>query len=72
MQIKRNIDEVISLHKPPIFWKEKDLIKQQVKILNQDKTKDLIVKTSKIELMVKKNPQFSVNITTDFIISHTQ
>lgn len=72
LQIKRNIDEVISLHKPPIFWKEKDLIKQQVKILNQDKTKDLIVKTSKIELMVKKNPQFSVNITTDFIISHTQ
>ena len=66
-----NIDNVISTYRPPIFWKEKDLVKQQIKILSQNKTKKLISKTNEIELLVKKNPQFSINITTDFIISHT-
>lgn len=67
-----NIDSAISSYKPPIFWKEKDLVKQQIKILNQHTTKKLISKTNEIELLIKKNPQFSVNITTDYIISYTK
>ena len=66
----QNIDSVISSAKPPIFWKEKEIIKKQKKILNYRKTKELISKTSEIELMIKKNPQSSLNITTYFVISH--
>ncbi len=66
----QNIDSVISSYKPPIFWKEKEIIKKQIRILNYRKTKELISKTSEIELMIKKNPQSSLNITTDFVISH--
>jgi DNA polymerase III subunit delta len=68
---KKNIDTVISSHKPPIFWKEKESVKQQVKMLNYNDTRDLILKTNELELLVKKNPQLSINITTDFIIGHT-
>ena len=66
---KKNIDAVISSYKPPIFWKEKEIVKQQVKALNYKEIKDLIIRANEIELLMKKNPQFSINITTDFIIS---
>ncbi len=65
-----NIDGVIATYKPPIFWKDKEIVKQQIKALNYYQTRDLMVKTNEIELVVKKNPQSSINITTDFIISH--
>ena len=68
---KKNIDAVISSYKPPIFWKEKEIVKQQVKTLNYKEIKDLIIRANEIELLMKKNPQFSINITTDFIISST-
>ena len=68
----QNIDTVISSYKPPIFWKEKEIVKRQMTMLNYEKTKDLISKTMEIELLVKKNPQISLNITTDFVISHTK
>ena len=61
------IEKVISSYKPPIFWKEKDIIKQQLKYLNLIKTKNLIYKTNEVEMMVKKNPDASIKITTDFI-----
>ena len=66
---KKNIDVVISSYKPPIFWKEKDVVKQQIKAIKFDEAKTLMVKGNEIELLMKKNPQFSVNITTDFIIN---
>jgi len=66
---KKNIDIVISSYKPPIFWKEKDVVKQQIKAIKFDEAKTLMVKGNEIELLMKKNPQFSVNITTDFIIN---
>ena len=68
---KKNIDSAISSYKPAIFWKEKEIVKQQVKMLNQNKTKDLILKANEVELLIKKNPQISINLTTDFIISQT-
>ena len=66
---KKNIDIVISSYKPPIFWKEKDVVKQQIKAIKFDEAKTLMVKGNEIELLMKKNPQFSVNIATDFIIN---
>ena len=67
---KNDIDFAISSFKPPIFWKDKQIVKQQVKSLNYLETKNLILKTNEIELIVKKKPETSLNITTDFIINH--
>ena len=68
----KNIDTAISSFKPPIFWKDKEIVKQQIKCLNYDETRRLIVKTNEVELIIKKNPQSSLNVTTDFVISQTQ
>ena len=67
----KNIDKVLLTFKPPIFWKEKDTIKQQVKILNYEKIENLIKKTNEMEFQVKKYPSISINIITNFILEQT-
>ena len=67
----QNIDKILLTFKPPIFWKEKDNIKQQVKILNYERIESLIKKTNDIEFQVKKNPSISINIITNFILEQT-
>ena len=69
--IKTNIEKVLSSYRPQIFWKDKEIVKQQIKILNIEKTKELVHKTNEIELIVKKNPSISINVTTDFILNQT-
>ena len=67
-----NIDMAVTSFKPPIFWKEKEVVKKQIKSFNYEEAKELIVKTNEIEIIVKRNPQSSLNITTDFVINQTQ
>ena len=68
LEIKKNIERVLVSFKPPIFWKEKEIVKEQVKILNYDKIKNLIVEVNNIEFLVKKYPSTALNITTNFIL----
>ncbi len=65
-----NIDNAISTYKPPIFWKDKDTIKKQMKIWNDNDLHKLIVKTNEIELEIKKNPSTSIKILTNYILEH--
>jgi DNA polymerase-3 subunit delta len=67
-----NIERAISMYKPPIFWKDKPLITQQVKFWDKDLLRDLIYKTNEIELLVKKNSMHARNILADFIISNSK
>ncbi len=67
--IKTNVEKALTSYKPPIFWKDKEVIKKQIKILNFEKTKKLVNKTGEIELIIKKNPSISINVTTDFIVN---
>jgi len=69
---EKNVEKVISSHKPPIFWKEKDVIKEQIKLLNLEKIHDLIVRVNEIELVIKKHPSTALNVTTNFILDQTQ
>ena len=63
-----NLEKTISSYKPPIFWKEKELLKQQIKIWDYNKIKDLIIKTSNLEYEIKKNPNISIYLMTNFIL----
>ncbi len=63
-----NHEKIISSFKPPIFWKEKDFIKKQIKILSQSKIQDLINKVNNVEFLIKKNPSISVSLVTNFIL----
>ena len=68
-QNNKNIDFTISSAKPPIFWKEKDITKQQILRLKPKNIKEIIYKLNKVELDIKKNYENSVNLLTDFILS---
>ena len=66
--IKKNIDTVISSAKPPIFWKDKEITKQQIFEWSPKKIKILIYKLNELELLVKKNTNNAINLITDFIL----
>ena len=68
MTHEKNIDNVISSFRPPIFWKDKEIIKSQVKNWSYKNIKILIYKINETELLVKKNSASSINILSNFII----
>ena len=72
MKITNSIETVISSYKPPIFWKEKEIIKQQIQIWSYEKIQELIINVNKLELLTKKNPQISTNLINNFILESTQ
>ena len=67
-EINKNIDLTISSAKPPIFWKDKEIIKQQIFKRKTDNIKELIFKINGIEMLIKKNLNNSVNLITNFLI----
>ena len=69
---KKNIEQAISACKPPIFWKDKPLVIQQMKSWKKDHLKNLIYKTNEIELLIKKNSTIAKNILADFIIDNSR
>ena len=66
---KMNIDEVISSYKPLIFWKEKDLVKQQIKNWSEKDIREKIYQISNLEILTKKNPS-SINLVSDLISNY--
>ena len=66
---KDNIDEVISSYKPSIFWKEKDLVKQQIKNWSEKEIKEKIYQISNLEILTKKNTS-SINLVSDLISNY--
>ena len=67
----KNIDLTISSAKPPVFWKDKEITKQQIYKWTPDKIKKLIYRLNEIELLVKKNINNSINLITDFILDQS-
>ena len=67
-EINKNLDQTISNAKPPIFWKDKEIVKQQIYKLSPDKIYKLIFDINEIELQIKKNANNSVNIISNFIL----
>ena len=70
-ETNKNIDLTISSAKPPIFWKEKEITKQQIQKWKTKNIKQLIYALSEIELQIKKNINNSINLITDFILSQS-
>ena len=70
-ETNNNIDFTISSAKPPIFWKEKEITKQQIYKWKPEYIKKLIYSLSEIELQIKKNINNSINVITDFILSQS-
>ena len=72
LEIKKNPDSVISSFKPAIFWKDKDLVKQQLKVWSLPQIQFMIKKISNLELLIKKNSQISNQIINNFILERLE
>ena len=64
----KNIELTISSAKPPIFWKEKEITKQQIYKWSPTKIQKLIYKLNEVELLIKKNFNIAINLIIDFIL----
>jgi len=70
-EANKNIDLTISSAKPPIFWKEKEITKQQIQKWKPKNIKNMIYALSETELQIKKNINNSINLITDFILNQS-
>ena len=71
LQSNRDIEKTIAEARPPIFWKEKEIVKKQISVWNPANIKNLIYRLNEIELFIKKNINNSKNIVTDFILEQS-
>ena len=65
-----NIDQVISSFKPPIFWKEKDIIKKQAQSWSTDQVKEMMFKINDLEALVKKNTSNPMLFVSNFVSNY--
>ena len=65
-----NIDQVISSFKPPIFWKEKDIVKKQAQSWSTNEVKEIIFKINHLEALVKKNGANSMLFVSNFVSNY--
>ena len=73
IELEKNHDiyKTINTAKPPIFWKDKEIVKVQLKKWKSKKIKALINKINDVELKIKKNYTNSVLIVTNFILEES-
>ena len=64
---EKDIEKVISACKPPIFWKDKPVIKKQLQLWSYEAINSLIFKLNEIELKIKKNNSLSLILMKNFI-----
>jgi len=65
-----NIDQVISSFRPPIFWKEKDIVKKQAQSWATNDVKEMIFKINDLEASVKKNAANSMLFVSNFVSNY--
>ena len=66
--LNNDIDKTINNAKPPIFWKDKNIIKDQINLWSVKKIKNLIIEINDIELQIKKNSFNAIDFTTNFLL----
>ena len=68
----KSIELTIKNAKPPIFWKEKDITKQQISKWAHLNIEKLISEINNAELEVKKIPTNSINLITNFLLEKSR
>ena len=59
-------DNLINNYKPPIFWKDKPLVRKQLERWSKSKIKNLIVNINNTEVFLKKNSSISLMLVFNF------
>ena len=64
-----DISQTINNFKPPIFWKDKEIVHKQMEIWSIKKVYELLDATVNLEINYKKNSNLSNNLVFDLIIN---
>ena len=64
---EKNLDLILKNMSPPIFWKEKDIVKNQANKWELQNLMKIQKKINEVELECKKNQEISVIITLNFL-----
>jgi DNA polymerase-3 subunit delta len=67
--VNKSIDDTIAVFRPPIFWKEKDVVKQQMRNWSEDEVKGKIFEISNLEIIIKRSTS-SINLVSDLISNY--
>ena len=70
--LNKNLSETIQNAKPPIFWKDKEIIRQQIIQWNPKKLNEAIFDLVELELQIKKNYENSIFTISNFIIDSSK
>lgn len=65
---EKNVTKLIEKYKPPIFWKEKNIVQTQMSNWTKDELNILLEKINQIEIMCKINYEISETIFNKFLI----
>ena len=68
LEKNKDINKTINSAKPPIFWKDKEIVKLQLNKWRPFKIKELITNINDIELEIKRNYNNGIFIITNFIL----
>ena len=68
----QNIDIAITQYKPPIFWKDKDLVKKQIMSWSKDNIRSLMSEINDIEFLIKKILKNSIYLVQDFMFNKSK
>ena len=68
LQRNHDINKTVNSARPPIFWKDKEVVKVQLIKWKPKEIKELIKNINNVELEIKKNYNNSILIVTDFIL----
>ena len=71
-KINNNIETTISTAKPPIFWKDKEIIKKQILRWSKLNLREFMFNINSLELNIKKNLGNPINYTMDFILEYSK
>ena len=64
----KDLNKTVSNAKPPIFWKDKEIVKKQIVNWKIRQIKELIFSLNEIELQIKKSLYNPVNAVSNFIL----
>ena len=65
-----DINKTILNSRPPIFWKDKEITKQQIVKWEEGQLNKLIYDVMELELQVKRNKTDPINLVCDFILKN--
>ena len=65
---RNNIEKAINSFRPPIFWKDKEIVKKQINIWKLNEIEEFIIDLNNTESLIKRNPQVSSQIMNNMIL----